>query len=177
MRTIRPTRYLIAAGLVFAMALVLVLLAGRVLAAGQVVVHDLEVVNGQSVDEWIEDLEQNPPSRDPLQSYGFKERAAWTGWNKFWLAAAAAGQVADGATTIAAIDSGNCREANPLLGDDPDSGLIIGVKLAVVGAGIWITEHWLDDHPRQQQYRNWIYGTMAATGMAAGLWNAGQDCQ
>ena len=177
-RQARPTRYLVIAGICFILTFLILLLVG----CGQkrpttVVVHDLEVVNGQTVDAWIEDLEQNPPRRDPLRNYGFKEPAApWTWWNRFWLGGAVAGQIADGATTIEGLDAGKCHEANPFFGDDPSGGLIIGAKLAVVGAGVWITEYWLDDHPRQRQYRNWIYGTMAVTGMAAGMWNAGQDC-
>jgi hypothetical protein len=178
-RQARPTRYLVIAGICFILTFLILLLV----SCGQkrsttVVLHDLEVVNGQTVDAWIEDLEENPPKRDPFQSYGFKESAApWTGWNKFWLGGAIAGQIADGATTIEALGSGNCHEANPFFGEDPSSGLIIGAKLAAVGAGLWLAEYWYAGSDRQQECRNWIYGAMAVVGLGAGAWNAGQDCR
>jgi len=178
MTTKRPIRYLLAAITCFVLALLLVLFAGCARQPDRVTVQPLEVVNGQTVDEWIEDLEQNPPRRDPLQPYGFKAApSTWTGWNKVWLAAGIGGQAADAATTIDALDGGNCREVNPLLGDDPDEGLIVGVKVAAVGLGLWITEYWLADHPRQRQYRNWIYGSLAVAGGGAALWNASQSCE
>ena len=177
METQKPLCYLIVAMLFFALAFLVLMLMGCAKQPTRVTVQPLEVVNGQTVDEWIEEIEQNPPRRDPLQPYGFREdRSTWTGWNKFWLAAGIGGQAADAATTIDALNGGRCREVNPLLGDDPDNGLVIGAKLAAIGAGIAIAEYWLAGSDRQQQYRNWIYGTMAVTGMAAGMWNAGQDC-
>ena len=136
-------------------------------------IHDLEVVNGQTVSEWAETLEGKP---EPPQAFHTTDNG-WTGWNKFWFASAIGGQAADVVSTEHALDSGDCSEANPILGDDPSTGAVVALKVAIVGAAVWFTEYALDGHDSQQRARNWVYGSLAAFGFGAAAWNSSQDCQ
>ena len=113
---------------------------------------------------------------DPLQSYHTKSSSSWTGWNKFWFGSAIVGQGSDAYTTINALDSGGCKEVNPILGEDPSSGSIILIKIAATGACVLIAEYILDGHPKQQEYRNWAYGALAVIGGGAAIWNSSQKC-
>jgi len=78
-RKTRPIRYLAAAVVCFVLALTVMLLAGCGKTwTSSVTMQPLKVVNGQTVDEWIEDLEENPPRRDPLQ-FGYTAPWQWRG--------------------------------------------------------------------------------------------------
>ena len=129
---------------------------------------------GQTVEQLETELQTHPPQA--LQPYHYTA-PGWTGWNRFWFAAAIGGQAADAATTIDGLDGGRCREVNPLFGDDPDEAAIIGSKIVLGLLGIWIAEHVYSGRPDQHVARNWVYGAMAVTGIAAAGWNAGQDCE
>jgi hypothetical protein len=108
-------------------------------------------------------------------AYSAKSDGSWTGWNKFWLGAAIGGQVADTVSTVKALDRG-CEEANPLFGSDPSTGTIVAIKVGVLVLAYMATEYWLPEDSRQSS-RNWIYGALGVTGLAAGAWNSAQDCR
>lgn len=136
----------------------------------------LEIVTHKSVDEWIAQVENDTYGRYPLQPVGFKDPSAFTGWNKFWAGSALIGQTGDTVSTINALDSGKCSEGNPLMGSNPSTGAIVAFKLLVGGTVIWIAEYALKRHPKQQFYRNWLYGTLAVAGVGATVWNSSLDC-
>jgi len=95
----------------------------------------------------------------------------FTNWNKFWLGTAVAGQVADTLTTFDKLDDGYI-EANPLFGTNPEKGVVIASKVVATSFVIWMAEFYLKDHPKQQEYRNWIYGTFGVIGGSFALWNS-----
>jgi len=127
-----------------------------------------------TIEEWEKDMQENPPQSSSLPAR--TDGQAWTGWNKFWLASAIGGQSADAITTLNAMESSYCREANPLLGGSPGDIAIIGSKVALFGVGLWYTEYYLRDDPRQQKARNAIYATFAVIGAGLGVWNYNQQC-
>lgn len=108
-------------------------------------------------------------------AYTARSADSWTGWNKFWLAAAVGGQVADTASTVQALDRG-CQEGNPLFGEDPSTGAIVAIKVGALGLAYAVTEYWLPVESRQSA-RNWIYGALGVTGFAAAGWNSAQECR
>lgn len=123
--------------------------------------------------ETFEDEFSRPHS--PTIGYSTKSDGSWTGWNKFWFGMAVGGQTADVITTINAIDSDNCSEANPLLGSDPDNATIIGVKVAVLSLAYFATEYIVDEEYKQST-RNKVYGFLGILGFGAASWNASLDC-
>lgn len=158
----KPTTFLCVAALI--------LMAGCAKQNG----GNLDAANGQSVEEWVDTLQSSP---EPPQAYHSKSQSNWTGWNKFWFASAIGGQAADALTTISGTDDGKCKEVNPVFGENPSSGAIIGIKALITGGAIWIVESIYKDNPRQQEYRNWIYGALAVSGIGAAAWNTSQDCE
>jgi len=100
-----------------------------------------------------------------------KETSNFTNWNKFWLGTAIAGQVADTITTFDKLDEGYI-EANPLFGKEPEKGVVIASKVAATVFVILIGEYYFKDDPRQQEYRNWLYGTFGVIGGSFALWNS-----
>ena len=108
-------------------------------------------------------------------AYSARSDDSWTGWNKFWFGAAVGGQLADTASTARALDRG-CKEANPLFGSDPSTGTIVLVKVGVLALAYATTEYLVPEDSRQSS-RNWIYGALGVTGLAAGAWNSAQDCR
>ncbi len=100
---------------------------------------------------------------------------SWTGWNKFWFAAAVGGQIADTVSTDRGLDRG-CKEMNPLFGEDPSTGVIVAAKLGVLALAFATTEYWVPEESRQSA-RNWVYSALGVTGFAAAAWNSSLDCQ
>ena len=100
-----------------------------------------------------------------------KETSNFTNWNKFWLGTAIAGQVADTITTFDKLDEGYV-EANPLFGKEPEKGVVIASKVAATVFVIWIAEYYFKDGARQQEYRNWLYGTFGVIGGSFAIWNS-----
>ena len=132
---------------------------------------------------YLEPVEQVPidqmfPAAPPIipQAARADSSSSWSTANKLWITAAIGGQAADGITTLNALESSYCREANPLLGGSPGDIVIIGSKLALFGVGLWYTEYYLCDDPRQQKARNAIYATFAVIGAGLGAWNYNQEC-
>lgn len=108
-------------------------------------------------------------------AYTAQSDDSWTGWNKFWFAAAVGGQLADIVSTDRGLDRG-CKEVNPLFGSDPSTGTIVAAKLGVLALAYATTEYWVPVESRQSS-RNWVYGALGLTGFAAGAWNSAQDCR
>jgi len=131
------------------------------------------VTEGQSFEEWIE---VEATSINPMATYSSKtDSEQWTGWNKFWFTSAIGGQIADVASTQAALNRG-CSEANPLYGKDPSTGIMLLIKVSILGVSYITTEYFLYDHPLQQDLRNWVYGTLTLIGFGAAGWNTSQNC-
>ena len=141
-------------------------------AGSKVVIQPL-VTDGQSFEEWIE---VEAKQVDPMTiSSSNDDSGKWTGWNKFWFASAIGGQAADVVSTQVALNKG-CVEGNPVFGKDPSTGLMVAVKLGVVGVAYYITEVYMDGHSQQADVRNWAYGGLAVLGFGAAGWNASQSC-
>lgn len=121
--------------------------------------------------DWLE--EEFTP--EPPQSVGFKEESNWTTWNKVTLASAIGSQAADVASTQAALGRG-CSEANPIFGEDPSTGSMVLIKVALVGVSLSVTEYFYAGHEDQQELRNWVFGSLAVAGFGAAGWNSSQDC-
>lgn len=130
-----------------------------------------DAVNGQSVEEWEKTLPASPQTAFRATSTSF------TGWNKFWLSSAIVGQAADAVTTVNALSGDECKEANPILGGSPSTGAVVALKAVIFAGSVWLVEYHYSGHPRQQDYRNYIYGSLAVLGLGAAGWNASQDCQ
>ena len=111
---------------------------------------------------------------DPMASQGFDHRTEWTGWNKFWFAGAVGGNAADVISTNDALNRG-CVEANPIFGEDPDMGLIIGAKLAALGLSYWFTEYVVAPSERQNA-RNIVYGAHSLIMSGVAIHNFTIDC-
>ena len=126
---------------------------------------------------YLEPVEQLPIEEmfqpKSLELSKVKQIDSFTNWNKFWLSTAVAGQVADTLTTFDKLDEGYI-EVNPLFGTDPDRGFFIASKIAATAFVIWIAEYYFKDDPRQQEYRNWLYGTFGVIGGSFALWNSQQ---
>lgn len=128
---------------------------------------------GQTAIEEFNNQSFNPI--DPMTLYGFKEVDDWSGWNKFWLGSAIATYgVGDTVSTINALDRG-CVEANPILGKDPDTGIIIVGKLLFFGATWYVIENWIEPEQRQNT-RNWMYGLTSVLGGAVTVHNSTINC-
>jgi len=162
--------HLLAAGICFAVSVVLL-----VFLLGCSTATYLQPEQSTTVAAWEKDMQDNPPRPSGL-SVGPESGGAWTTWNKVWFGAALGGQGADAITTLNAMESSYCREANPLLGGSPGDIAIIGSKVALFGVGLWYTEYYLRDDPRQQKARNAIYATFAVIGAGLGVWNYNQEC-
>ena len=108
-------------------------------------------------------------------AYTAQSDDSWTGWNKFWFAAAVGGQLADTVSTDRGLDRG-CKEMNPLFGEDPSTGVIVAAKLGVLALAYATTEYWVPAESRQSA-RNWVYSALGVTGFAAAAWNSAQDCR
>ena len=68
-----------------------------------------------------------------------------------------------------------CVEANPLFGEDPSMGMLIGAKVAALGLSWWFVEYLVSPSDRQSA-RNWVYGahTLVMSGVA--IHNFTIDC-
>lgn len=130
------------------------------------------VAYGETFDE---EMSKTYTPVDPMTSYSTTTESNWTGWNKFWFTSAIVGQTTDVVSTQQALNRG-CVEANPIFGEDPNMGLVILAKAAILGGIYYVTEYMIVGEEDQQDARNWGYGTAALVGFAAGGWNSAQDC-
>ena len=111
---------------------------------------------------------------DPLTVYSYKEDTSWTLWNKGLFASYVGGQLADTISTADALDRG-CVESNPILGDDPSTGMVVAVKV-VSGVVIYYLVEKVLVPKWGTNSRNWAYGlgTILYSGIA--VHNYGLEC-
>jgi hypothetical protein len=111
---------------------------------------------------------------DPLTEYSYVEDTSWTTWNKGLFASYVVANGADIHSTNDALDRG-CVEGNPLFGEDPSTGLMVGVKLASGLVIYYLTESVLVP-TYGTDARNWAYGTMTVLYGGVAAHNYGISC-
>lgn len=84
------------------------------------------------------ELEQTPPADPPKK----KELT------KLSIGALTAANIADAASTIAALKQPGTREGNPLLGDHPSVGKVLAVKGATTAAQLLVLTKLGKKHPK-----------------------------
>lgn len=112
---------------------------------------------------------------DPMEPSGFKEDSSWTFWNKFWFSGTIVGNTLDVVSTVNALDRG-CVELNPILGDNPSTGSLILLKVAVLG-GTWVLIEYVVKPENRQVTRNVVYGMQTIIMNAIAVRNFNIGCE
>ena len=89
--------------------------------------------------------------------------------DKALLTTAVVAQIADGYTTMRALDNPDNYETNPLYGEHPSDGKIIAIKVVGIGATFWLAKD-LPPTPRK-----WVLGFLSLLygGVSFSNWEAG----
>jgi len=109
-----------------------------------------------------------------LSSCAGHQKVPWTTANKLAFAAALGGQTLDVASTRDGLSRG-CYEMNPLLGRDPSTAQLIGLKALGLGFAYIMIEYMSPPEDRQL-YRTVGYSFFGAIGSAAAIHNYNLDC-
>ena len=115
--------------------------------------------------------EMNALEGKPRLHYGFKEET-WSNTSKvLFTTAILTYGVADVLTTRAALDRG-CTEANSwLVGEDPDTGVMVLGKVIAFGL-TWLVVEYVFPERHRDTARSWVYGGLTAAGTAVSIHNS-----